>query len=202
MIVDAMTRAPETIVRDAIERWVGSGCNLLPAREPPFDVEDGGVPPAMWAHEPDADGWVHWKALPSSVTAEDLARLESRIGAPLPPHVRAWLTAACIGPLEPLGGRLCALWSSAPLRDLEATIAAWSPLERAGFLPIGDADNDVGPLCVDLLGEERLVAFDHEVLLDLASEARADRARIETLAIPCGRSLAELLEAIASTQAD
>lgn len=87
MIVDAMTRAPETIVRDAIERWVGSGCNLLPAREPPFDVEDGGV------------------------------------------------------------------------------------------------------------------AFDHEVLFDLGAEARGDRARIPVLAAPCGRSLAELFEAMAPTHA-
>jgi hypothetical protein len=132
-----------------IDRWVAAGRNVYVAKEPPFDPRDGGVPPAMWEREPDASGWVRWRATESNVREEDLARLESALGEPLPGIFRAWLGSRSFGPLETPDVRLVALWSDAPLAELESDVEAWSPLHRAGYLAIGDA-SDSGPLCLDL----------------------------------------------------
>jgi hypothetical protein len=45
------------------------------AKEPPFDPEDAGVPPAMFDGPVDEDGYVSWKLLPST----DQRQLELRL---------------------------------------------------------------------------------------------------------------------------
>jgi hypothetical protein len=178
-----------------IQKYVASGLNFLPAKGPDDDVENGGVPPAMWDGEPDGEGWVRWKPVPSTVTEADLVRLERRVGAALPPLLRAWLSAWCIGDLE-IPARLPPLWSDGPLREVERTMFSWTPLERAGFLPIGDDSNDVGPICLDLSGPapHRLVVFDHELLVPLLPEVIGERAQVAPLAIDRWPSFDHLLD--------
>jgi hypothetical protein len=178
-----------------VEKYVASGMNLLPAKGPEDALEDGGVPSAMWDGEPNAEGWVRWKPVPSTVTEAELMELERRIGAALPPLVRAWLSAWCIGDLE-VPARLPALWSDGPLREVERTMFSWSPLEKAGFVPIADAANDVGPVCLDLGGPapHRLVVFDHELLVPLLPDAIGDRARVAPLAQDGWASFDHLLD--------
>lgn len=182
-------------------RWIAAGRNVYVAKEPPFDPEDGGVPPAMWDGEPDAGGWVRWRATEPRVAPSDLERVEARIGAPLPPLVRAWLSTCSLGPLESERLRLPALWSDAPLRDLETLLDAWAPLERAGFVAIGDDADDAGPLCLDLgardaSGDCPVVAFDHEALVALGPERCAVRAEVGRLSEPRFPSFEALLEAL------
>ncbi|AKF05473.1 SMI1/KNR4 family protein [Sandaracinus amylolyticus] len=182
-------------------RWIAAGKNVYVAKEPPFDPDDGGVPPAMWDGEPDPSGWVRWRATEPRVAPGDLQRVEERIGAKLPPLVRAWLSTSSIGPLESERLRLPALWSDSPLRDLESLLDAWSPLERAGFVVIGEDGNDAGPLCIDLAardewGDARVVAFDHEALIALGPVACARREMVAPLAQARFSSFAALLDAL------
>ena len=182
-------------------RWIAAGKNVYVAKEPPFDPDDGGVPPAMWDGEPDPSGWVRWRATEPRVAPRDLQRVEERIGAALPPLVRAWLSTCSLGPLESERLRLPALWSDAPLRDLEALLDAWSPLERAGFVAIGEDADDAGPLCIDLgardeSGDARIVAFDHEALLALGPADCAVRSKVAALAQVRFASFGALLDAL------
>lgn len=189
-------------VRVLIDRWIGRGLNVYPAKEAPFDPEDGGVPPAMWIDEPGADGWVRWKAIPGGAREEDVRAIEARIDAPLPPLVRAYLAHACVGPIEsPRHVRLPAIWSDAPLRDVLAAIDQWSPLERAGYLVIAEDASDAGPLCVDLRsrrpdGDCPIVLFDHERLLALGADGCADRKLVAPIATLKYASFDALLDQI------
>lgn len=188
-------------IRALINRWIADGRNVYVAKEPPFDPEDGGVPPAMWDGEPDPSGWVRWRAVEPRVLFEDLTRIEERIGAPLPPLVRAWLSTCSLGPIETAELRLPALWSDAPLRDLESALDEWSPLDRAGYVTLGDDADDRGPLCLDLNsrdanGDCAIVAFDQDALLALGAEACGDRARVVSLAKPRFASFEALLDTL------
>lgn len=188
-------------VRALIDRWVADGRNVYVAKEPPFDPEDGGVPPAMWDGEPDPSGWVRWRAVEARVASEDVTRIEERLRATFPPLVRAWLSTCSFGPIETSQLRLPALWSDAPLRDLEAALDAWAPLDRAGYVAVGDDADDAGPLCLDLEardanGDCPIVAFDHEALLALGAPGCADRAQVSALAQPRFASFAALLDTL------
>ncbi|MDQ3031502.1 MAG: hypothetical protein M3Y87_03730, partial [Myxococcota bacterium] len=97
--------------------------------------------------------------------------------------------------------RLPALWSDAPLRDLESALDSWAPLDRAGYVAFGDDADDAGPLCLDLgardeSGDAPVVAFDHEALLALGPTACADRAQLAPLAQPRFASFAALLDSL------
>ena len=182
-------------IRALVDRWVAVGRSRHPAREPPYPVEDGGAPPAMWDRPPDAAGYVSWVPIDSPVTDADLDRIERRVGTALPPLVRAWLSTVSMGSLENGRARLHALWSDAPLRRFERAIEDWSPLERAGYVVIGDAENDIGPLCLDLGTEGApLVAFDHEELFDLGGGRTADRTLVSPLARPRWPSFSALCD--------
>lgn len=192
-------QASSARIRALIERWVERGRNVYVAKEPPFDPEDGGVPPAMWDGEPDPSGWVRWRAVEPRVASADLERIEARLGAPLPPLVRAWLSTCSVGPIESEALRLPALWSDAPLRELETALEAWAPLDRAGYVAFGDDAEDAGPLCLDVRarddhGDCPVVGFDQEALLALGPTGCADRAKVSLLAQPRFPSFAALLD--------
>lgn len=195
------TQAGTDRIRALVHRWMMEGRNVYVAKEPPFDPEDGGVPPAMWDGEPDPSGWVRWRAVEPRVLHEDLTRIEERIGASLPPLVRAWLSTCSLGPIETAELRLPALWSDAPLRDVENALDEWSPLDRAGYIALGDDADDRGPLCLDLHsrdagGDCAIVAFDQDALLALGAEACGDRGQVALLAKPRFASFEALLDTL------
>lgn len=194
-------------VRALVDGWVARGLNVYPAKEAPFDPDDGGVPPAMWVDEPGVDGWVRWKPVPGAVGAEHIARIEARVDAPLPALVRAYLEDACIGPIESRGVRLPAIWSDAPLRDVEVALDQWSPLERAGYLAIAEDAGDAGPLCLDLRGRRAdgdcpVVLFDAEKLAALGPSGCAERAVVGPLAEVRFESFAKLLDHLERTMGE
>ena len=54
---------------------------------------DHGVPEVMQVGPIDAEGWVEWSVLPSTLTEADVAELENNFGIHLPPLFRAYLLA-------------------------------------------------------------------------------------------------------------
>lgn len=206
-VIGARSEQARERVSALVDRWIARGLNVYPAKEAPFDPEDAGVPPAMWVDEPGADGWVHWKPLPGAVREEQIARIEARADAALPPLVRAYLECACIGPIESRGVRLPAIWSDAPLRDVEVALEQWSPLERAGFLVIAENQADAGPICLDLRnrrpdGDCPIVLFDPERLAAIGPEACADRRVVGELADRRFDSFASLLDHLERTMGE
>lgn len=141
----------------------------------------GGVPPEMFDGDIDDDGWVAWKMLPSTLSPDDVAQLESEFDIAFPPLFRAYLLAGCqlfdqihsskYGQLifnvdvpsnKPLG----------PIRDL---IRAWNPLLSAHYVPFAQWGDGWGPMCFDAAnrhddGDCPIVWMDHELLIPLGED--------------------------------
>jgi hypothetical protein len=164
-------------------------CPALPAKEPPFDPADGGVPPDMVDGEPNADAWVAWKMLPSTVTEADVAEVERPLPGPFPPLFRAYLTARHTLGMQGIG--LPDLPSDGPLLGLQAALDGWKCLWSAGYVAFLDnAEGDTGPLCFDLFrrrldGDCPVVLFDHERLINVGEAGCGHRREVE----PLGRRL-------------
>jgi hypothetical protein len=171
------------------------------AKEPPYDGEGGGVPSDMMDGEPDEEGWVRWKVIPSRVSADDLEKLEARMGGELPPALRDFLSYGHFMGIERGDVRLPGVPSDQPFGDLLPDLEAWALLVRFGYVPIADDNNDIGPLCLDFRrrhedGDCPVVHFDHELLIGLDEDPSTGRAELERLAMPFAGSFAELLEGV------
>src|SRR2546422_9633751 len=78
--------------------WVGQVLDTYAADDPRRGVaskspQDSGVPVEMQVGQVDADGWVEWRVLPSTLSEADVTQLEKRFGIQLPPLFRAYLLA-------------------------------------------------------------------------------------------------------------
>lgn len=120
---------------------------------------------------PSADGWVGWKAIPSTATDADLDALERETGLPYPPLYRDFLRYQHFVDLTEVGvcfeRHLCHEWARV-LR--QAYFRGW-PRERIlnrGLLPFGsEVQMDAGPVCFDTCrrdaaGDCPVVFWDHE----------------------------------------
>jgi hypothetical protein len=144
----------------------------------------GRVPAAMAVDEPDVEGCVGWRMLPSGVTEADVEDLERGLPGPLPPLFRAYLTAR-----HTLGMDWFDLPDLPPddaLGGVRRALAAWPGLAAAGYVPFtDDAAGGLGPLCFDAArrlpdGDCPVVLFDRE---DLARQGgRPTRPELEALA--------------------
>jgi hypothetical protein len=148
------------------------------------DPDDFGVPSVMRAGEIEADGWVAWRMLPSTLTEEDVRAVEREAGAEFPPLFRAFLTARFTMTIDVPWVRLPALPSDAPLRELLHTMRANAPLTAAGYLAFGWDTDDTGPVCFDIRrrlydGDCPVVLFDHDLLIDAPT-----RESLEPIAQP------------------
>jgi hypothetical protein len=180
-----------------LDRFFAGFAMVLPAKEPPYHPEDGGVPPDMVDGAVSADGWVAWKMLPSTVSEEQVREAESGLPGPFPPLFRAYLTARFTLGMNCLD--LPSLPSDNPLGNLLAVTRGWSVLWPAGYVCFADnAQGDVGPLCFDLRqrlsdGDCPVVLFDHEHLLNLPEEDLQNRAVVQRYARRCYSSFREML---------
>lgn len=127
-----------------------------------FWVTPGEVPDEMrddvQSKDPD---WQGWKPIPSTVTRDELLKLERELGVQLPEPTRAFFLYLHFLELNAPGIRFCAH----PPRWREA-IREHLDIESQLFV-IGDDDNDGGPLCIDLSkrrsdGDCPVVFVDHE----------------------------------------
>jgi hypothetical protein len=172
-----------------------------------------GVPPQMWAGEVDEDGWVNWRMLPATVSADDVDLLERGLDLVLPVHLRAYLMARSHffeethshrygGQQDRRYGQLLSLPrtpSVNPLAAFRDVHDSWAFLRNGGYLPFGDWGDGWGPLCLDLLAEPGriedapVVWFDHEVLTFSDSTTR-ERSALEPLAQPLYESFMSCVE--------
>jgi len=173
-----------------------NGHGRFPAKEEPFDPEDGGVPPAMWDGDPDGDGIVRWKSVPSGIDDAQLDALEEEYGVRFPSALRQYLTYAAILNVEKF--LLPNVPSDNPLGPLTAGMDAWKPLIAAGFLPYGEYGDGYGPVCFDSQREDgdagRIVWFDHEELIALGEDLASDRDRLLPIAKPLFSSFEDHLQ--------
>lgn len=174
---------------------------ILVAKMPPFDAKDGGVPPSMFDGEVDAEGWVKWKMLPSTLTEDDVAEIEKMLPGQFPPLYRAFLTTRFTMDIETPEIRLPALPSDNPLGDLLMELRGWSALFPAGYVAFAEDANDSGPLCFDfnsrlVNGDCSVVVFDHEHLINLGEEACGERKNVFPYAKLVYNSFRELLEKV------
>ena len=137
----------------------------------PIYLKMCGVPEEMRAGPVDTDGWCKWKLVPSTVTAEDLDRLESEIGCALPSLLRTFLSTYFHYFEDAELGR------QTPDKPFSSFDNAWNPvLVRAGYLPFLWDTEGYFIRCIDLtdMPDEDccpVVQIDHERLFDLDEDA-------------------------------
>ena len=170
------------------------------------DASDAGVPPEMQVGPVDDDGWVQWRVLPSTLSEEDVARVEEEFGARFPPLFRAYLLARfhLFNQVHSARYRQLVFMTDVPsgrrldgLRDL---IRSWRPLIDAGFLPFAQWGDGWGPMCFDLQrrderGECPIVWIDHERLIPPGPELSRREAvspSVEQLYGSCGEFLSDV----------
>ncbi|MDB5292524.1 MAG: hypothetical protein JWL69_3765 [Phycisphaerales bacterium] len=165
---------------------------------------DRGVPPEMWAGPVDADGWVDWKVLPSTLTSSDVAKLESEFGVAFPPLFQAYLMARfhCFDQVDSARHdeliMLPSLSARDPFRALRDLLKAWRVLIGAELIPFAEWGDGYGPMCFDIRrrrpdGDCPILWLDHEALAPLGQKA-ATRANLVRLEQPLYDSFAELLQ--------
>lgn len=189
--------------KEFIERCLNSYASKMQlihvAKKPPFDVRDGGVPPEMFDSDVDAEGWVKWKMLPSTLTENDVVEIEKMLPEQFPPLFRAFLTTRFTMDIETPEARLPALPSDNPLGNLLLQLRGWSALLPSGYVAFAEDGNDTGPLCFDFNnrladGDCPIVVFDHEHLANLGEELCGEREQVLSYAKPAYASFRELLE--------
>lgn len=166
--------------------------------------DDTGVPPEMQVGEVNADGWVEWQVLPSTLNEADLGALETEFGERFPPLFRAYLLAR-FHLFDQVQSRrynqqilMTDTPAGNPLGPLRALLLACRPLIDAGFVPFAQWGDGWGPVCFDsvqrgLDGECPVVWMDHEELIPLGLENCRQRESVSPLVRPLYGSCREFL---------
>jgi hypothetical protein len=149
----------------------------------------GGVPPEMFDGDVDNQGWVAWKMLPSTLSLDDVVRLETEFAVEFPPLFRAYLLAGFQLFDQIHSSRYDQLIfntdvpSNMPLEPIRSLIQAWNPLLSAGYVPFAQWGDGWGPMCFDI--EKRrddrdcpVVWIDHELLIPLGQDECRKRASV------------------------
>lgn len=171
------------------------------AQEPPLSSKGFGVPPAMFDGAVDSEGWVQWKMLPSTMTEDDVIKIEALLPGQFPPLFRAYLITRFTMSIETRTLRLPALPSDNPFEELLSEMRAWSSLFTSGYVSFARDGNDAGPLCFDFQnrlsdGDCPIVLFDHEHLINLGAEQCGQRKKVTLYAEPVFKSFRDLLETL------
>jgi hypothetical protein len=163
-----------------------------------------GVPPAMQVGQVDAEGWVEWRVLPSTLSEADLLELETKFRMHLPPLFRAYLLAR-LHMFDQVTSRrydqlilMTDTPAGKPLAPLLRQLSAWRPLIDAGFIPFAEWGDGWGPMCFDTSrrvpdGDCPVIWMDHEVLVPLGKERWRIRETVLPLAQPLYDSFRDLL---------
>jgi len=168
------------------------------------DTEGAGVPREMQVGAVNADGWVEWRVLPSTLNEDDVTAFEKEFGVQLPPVFRAYLLAR-FQLFDQLRSRrydqqifMTDTPAGKPLRPLRTLISSWRPLIDAGFVPFAQWGDGWGPMCFDSArraadGECPVVWMDHEALVPLGAERCHQRESVLPLAQPLYQTCREFL---------
>ena len=193
-------------------RWIGGLIDAYAAAAPKMerwgvassDVRDHGVPPDMWVGPVDADGWVEWAVLPSTLTTRDVEAIETEFGIQFPPAFRAYLLARhhCFDQLRSARYDQLILFPAVPTRDpfdwLKSELTVWHQLLGIGLIPFAEWGDGWGPMCFDVAkrqadGDCLVCWLDHEWLIPLGRDGGLDRAGAQSLVQPLYRSCREML---------
>lgn len=154
--------------------------------------------PPMAFGEPNQDGWVRWRTMPSTVTDADLAGAEALLPAPLPPAMKAYFKYRCILMMDRL--MLPEIPAADPLGPFLAEAMAWAPLLKAGYIPFAEYGDGYGPVCLDTrqpTGDDYAVGWiDHEHFHNLPQTDWDNRAALIRLFNPLYPTFRSLLEAV------
>jgi len=95
----------------------------------------------MQLGEVTGEGWVEWRVLPSTLTNDHIARLETEYRVSLPPAFRVYLLAR-LHLFDQLRSRrhnqqilMTDTRARQPLKPLRELMTAWQPLIDADYLP-------------------------------------------------------------------
>ncbi len=197
-----------------IDRFASTCDPFLLKEEPAESDDDSGVPANMQVGPLDEDGYALWKPMRSGVTLEDVAMLESQVGARLPEQFLAYLKARChlfdqmhaAKYTETPGNKRLVMIppipKTNPVSPTMEHIANWKPLLSAGYLPVAEWGDGWGPVCMDLQNafnpelDAPLVWFDHEIIIPMGDEACRDRVRVSPHAQALHGSFREFIEDI------
>lgn len=165
---------------------------------------DDGVPPDMQAGPINAEGWVEWRLLPSTLTIAAVIELERRFGVEFPPGFHAYLLARHHF-YEQVASRrhsqsitLPVLSTVEPLAPLHEQLMSWQPLITAGYIPFAEFGDSWGPICFDADnrladGDCPVVWMDHEPLITLGPAKCGERHALEPFVQPLYGSFRGLL---------
>jgi hypothetical protein len=189
-------------LRDLLDAFAQDYCRMGVAAE---DQDTAGVPPDMQAAPIDAEGWVEWRLLPSTLTEADVSAVEGEFGIRFPPLFRAYLLAR-FHLFDQVHSRrydqlifMTDVPSGRRLRKLRELIRAWQPLIKAGFVPFAEWGDSWGPMCFDVQqratdGECPVVWMDHERLIPLGAKRCSQREEVMPWVQPLYASCQEFLE--------
>lgn len=169
------------------------------------DPAEAGVPPEMQVGEVNADGWVQWRVLPSTLTDADVETLECEFGVQFPKVFRAYLLSRYHLFNQVRSRRydqqifITDTPARKPLGPLRELMQAWRPLIDAAFVPFAQWGDGWGPMCFDRAGRRAdsdcpVVWVDHEALISLGPEECRNREAVAPLMQPLYDSCREFLE--------
>lgn len=168
------------------------------------DPKDAGVPTEMQVGEVNAEGWVEWRVLPSTLTEAEVTAVEKEFGVQFPPLFRAYLLAR-FQLFDQVQSRrydqlvfMTDTPAGKPLKPLRELMKAWRPLIDAGYVPFAQWGDGWGPMCFDSVkraadGECPIVWMDHEALIPLGSDRCRQRESVLPLVQPLYGSCREFL---------
>lgn len=184
-----------------LDRYAAKAPRMHVAAE---DPEDDGAPPDMRVGPVDAEGWVEWKPIPSTLSEADVVDLENEFGVQFPPLFKAYLLARyqLFDQLQsPRHGEsllMTAVPSGQRLEPMREILEVWQPLVSAGFIPFADWGDGYGPVSFDTSkrasdGDCPVVWMDHEPLVDLGDDLSGEQDSLSTLVQPLYGSFREFL---------
>jgi len=191
-------------IRDKIETWYRKvPVAFLRAESKEllgYDIEDSGVPREMQGGDPDEEGYVEWKIIPSKINELEIRDLEKEYNIQFPDIYKAYLLSYChLGLSIKIGDRhvfLPEIPSDYPLKEIKSQLNNWRPLVNAGFIPFGEYEDGWGPVCFDAKSKNNdysIIWFEHE---ELFSNDFEECANFEILKRNICLGFRELIESI------
>lgn len=190
-----MTEAHRAFVAACLDAFMARGPHHALASD--MFIDDG-VPVDMMLGEPDDDGYVAWKILPSTVSMEELQAIEARMPGPFPPVFRAYCTTRHVLGLTFDRVVLPHLPPEDTLASVRNTVQRWHLLQESGYCAF--SESDAGPICFDLhrrhleTGDCPVLFFDREELDAIGADQWDQRSILEpsaTLLFPGFHGLLE-----------
>ncbi|WP_185964589.1 hypothetical protein [Aliikangiella marina] len=147
--------------------------NISTVKSPPYDPEDGGIPPDM-VDSIVEDDWASWKTVPSKLSESEVLEFLKYYSKNIPEVLVEYLLSDChmldeLGLDETTNVFIPHIPSDDPLGPMKQLLEGWKLLLKLEYLPIAEMGPGWGPICIKHDGG--VVWFDHEQLIDISESA-------------------------------